>query len=140
MESFKEIIFVPTKWMFVVIFPNNSVKVFSVVQGPERARCLNPLRKALKEAGEKVPMKATAEDLISLLANKFSKPNGTTKTAIVGDWLIDSYGNSTDLFEKVDNSKDTLRTIAESVKMPIDSNWNTQTLGRHVVEFLKNKK
>ena len=138
MEDFKDISFSPKNWMYVVIYPNNSVNVFEVVQGAGRARCLNALRKALKEAGEKVPMTATAEDLICLLAKKFSKPNGVTNTAIVGDWLIDSYGKSScDLFEKVSNTKAALCKIAESIKMPIDSKWNTQTLGRHVVDCLK---
>ncbi|MDE6370520.1 MAG: hypothetical protein K2K92_03410, partial [Duncaniella sp.] len=105
--------------------------------GADRARCLNHLRKALKEAGEKVPMTATAEDLISLLARKFSKPNGVTNTAIVGSWLIDSYNNTTDLFESVENTKAALRTIAESLKMPVDSGWNTQTFGKRIVECLK---
>lgn len=135
MDDFKEMAFSPKNWMFVTILPNNSVKVFQVVQGRDRASCLNPIRKALKDAGESVPMTASAEDLITLIGKKFSKQTGIYNNAVVGDWMVDYR----DLFKKVDNTKEALRVIAETLKMPVDSTWNTQTFGKKVVEALKKK-
>ena len=125
---------------YVVQFENGSIGVYSIVQGS----VLGDLRAAASQVNFKYKTDWDAEQLVKELIKKYGykhkgQHHGTLESAFVGDYLIDYHGGY-ELYIKADNTKAKLTELAKKIGLKIEEKWNTQTLGKKVIDKIKETK
>lgn len=102
-----------------------------VVRVPRNA--MGTMKKIAEEKGIQVDKKWNTQDLGRHLLKEF----GDGTTAVFGDITIKKYnGGKIEIVETPSNTKKTLQDICRKVGYDYDKEWDTQALGRKLLQYL----
>lgn len=108
--------------------------------GIEVYRIFDNVKGSLREASETVGFEYEEKWNTRTFGSKLCKEFGNGKEAQVGNFFIKVLeSGSIETYRSYDNTKGTLREIADSVGFDVDPKWTTRQLGSKLIDEISSK-